>query len=108
LFKDKARIDLSAVVPKKWGNINSFNFLPTNSNFITDAPLSTTTAYFFKFRKHTCPTSLKVTSKHAKRITIKVNKEAIEDEVDSSSIKTFSELVKMQNEFSNSQLQVIA
>jgi len=95
-------------VPRKWGNINSFNFYPTNTAFITDAPLSTTTAYLFKFRKHNCPSSIKVLSKHAKRIIIKMNKEAIEDEVDSSEIKTFSELVKMQNGFSSSQIQVIA
>lgn len=79
LFKNGEKIDSNVVVPKRWGNINSYHLYPTNKNFMSEAPLSTTTAYFFKFRKHTCPTSLKVSSQYAKKITIKINKEAIED-----------------------------
>ena len=108
LFKDGTAMDDKIPQPRHWGHINSHYLYPSSTSYTAEAPLSTTSKFFFKFRKHNCPTSIKILSKHAKTIRIKLNKEAIEDEVDSSSIKTFSELVKIQNEFSITQVQTIA
>ena len=83
--------------PRHWGHINSYDLYPSSASYIAESPLSTTSIFFFKFRKNSCPTSLKILSKYAKNIGVKLNKETIEDEVDSSEIKSFAELVKIQN-----------
>jgi hypothetical protein len=79
LYKDGAALDSNTLSAKQWGNVNSYHFHAPSSNFLVQAPLSATTVFSYKFRKNTCPTSLKVFSKYAKKITIKLNKEAIED-----------------------------
>ena len=52
--------------------------------------------------------SLKVSSKYAKKITVRLSREVNEDLVDSSAINSFSELAKVQNDFSSAQLKKIA
>ena len=84
-------------MPKRLGHINSYHLYPKSSNFLTQAPLSTTSVFFFKLRSHTCPTSIKVNSAHSKKIVLRLNKEPLEEEVDSTSIKSYTELVKVQN-----------
>lgn len=72
------------------------------------APLSATSVFEFKFRKHNCPSSIKVDSNFAKKIVLRLKKEVIEEEVDSSSIKSFGELAKIQNLFTPTQIQNIS
>jgi len=52
--------------------------------------------------------SLKVSSKYAKKVILRLNREVNEDIVDSSAINSFSELARVQNDFSSAQLKKIA
>lgn len=74
LFKNGSPLDSNTVIPKQWGHINSFHLYSSSKNFLQQAPLSTTTVFFFKVRSCTSPTSLKVNSKYAKNIRLKLNK----------------------------------
>ena len=79
IFKEGVALDDKISQPKHWGHVNSYHLHPSNQNYMTQAPLSTTSIFRYKFRKHNCPTSIKVLSKYAKKVTLKVKKEAIEE-----------------------------
>lgn len=95
-------------MPRRYGHINSYYYYPPSENFVAQAPLSTTTVFHFKLRSNISPTSLKVSSKYAQQVRLRLNKELAQDEADSSSIKSFSELARAQHEFTVPQLKKIA
>jgi hypothetical protein len=81
--------------------------LPKDTSVYERIPLSTTTAFSFKIRSGNHKKTLKVISNHSKTITIRLSREATEEVVDSSSVKSYGELARVQNEFTVAQIKKI-
>lgn len=107
LYEKGTLLDETTIVPKHCGHVNSYHYYPSSENFVSQAPLSTTTVFSFKLRSHINPTSLRVNSKYAKKAILKLNKETIV-EVDSTSIKSFEDLIKVQDDFTVPHIKKIA
>ena len=74
LLKEGNSIADHTIQSQVWGNVNSFSLYPSNRNFLSHAPLSTTTVFLYKLRTHSQPLTLKVDSKYAQRIRVRLGR----------------------------------
>jgi hypothetical protein len=100
-------INPSNLTLKRISQVNSLNFLPAASSLFEKTPVSATSIFIFRIRDAQHKKIVKVSSNFSKTIAIRTKKDLAE-EVDYTSISSFSELAKAQNEISLAQIKKVA